>query len=85
MSTGRISKRYLIDTADADLYFKFGRLYREHHLQESFRKRLPVLQDQFFPGLVLKDGAGVRYRAQLVVEIKPIVPEETSVSTHMHK
>lgn len=83
MSTNKMTKKYLIHTADADLYFKFGKLYRESALQEIFCKRLTAIQSEFFPGLVLKDEAGKLYQPYLVVQFKPM--EELNVPANLHE
>ena len=69
--------RYVVHCGDAHLYFAFGHLYRLTQLEEVFKRKVQPLQEEFFPGLVLKDAKGNLWRPELQVHFVPVLePEE---------
>jgi len=68
---------YKVRTGDTTFYFQMGKLYRESYLRRIFKKKIQQCVTcgndiELFPGLVLEDGAGKRWKPELQVHLVPM-------------
>ena len=63
--------RFVIHCGDTSLHFAYGKLYRLSYLEKTFKQALEPFSENFFPGLVLRDGAGNLVKPQLQVVLVP--------------
>lgn len=72
--------KYFVYCGDAHLCFGFSRSYRLGQLEEVFRQKVKPLQDEFFPGLVLRDDAGNLLKPELQVHLVPAEEDDDGSS-----
>lgn len=75
------AKTYLIHCGDCEFYFKFGALYKWSYLRRVFQKRINQYAENFFPGLVLRDGQGKLWKPTIAVVLEPAGETDEEVPT----
>lgn len=62
--------QHRVRCADAEFWFVFDEVVTAKELQRRFNKQISFWQADLFPGLVLEDHAGKRWKPKLIIELE---------------